>query len=126
MFVQGFIFGVGLYALTYYLYDNLRSPLMLVYSILLERHNKQQFYLKENYGQWAGEQDEEKKERFLNPIFVLAVTGSTDGIGKAYARELARLGFNIVLISRTEEKLKNVAQEIGKCGKLITFFIYSS
>ena len=46
-------------------------------------------------------------------IICLAVTGSTDGIGKAYAKELARLGFNIVLISRTESKLKDVAKEIG-------------
>ncbi|XP_077986812.1 very-long-chain 3-oxoacyl-CoA reductase-like [Glandiceps talaboti] len=40
------------------------------------------------------------------------VTGSTDGIGKAYAQELARKGVNIVLISRTLEKLQAVAQEI--------------
>ncbi|GAV02412.1 hypothetical protein RvY_12982 [Ramazzottius varieornatus] len=40
------------------------------------------------------------------------VTGATDGIGKGYAFDLARRGCNIVLISRTLEKLKNVAQEI--------------
>ncbi|KAG7161168.1 inactive hydroxysteroid dehydrogenase-like protein 1 [Homarus americanus] len=40
------------------------------------------------------------------------VTGSTDGIGKAYARELAKRGVNIVLISRNLDKLKNVAREI--------------
>ncbi|KAM9312171.1 very-long-chain 3-oxoacyl-CoA reductase-B-like [Gastrophryne carolinensis] len=40
------------------------------------------------------------------------VTGATDGIGKAYARELARRGFNIVLISRTLEKLQKVAEQI--------------
>ncbi|XP_042903652.1 very-long-chain 3-oxoacyl-CoA reductase-B [Parasteatoda tepidariorum] len=42
------------------------------------------------------------------------VTGSTDGIGKAYAKALAKKGFNIVLISRTFEKLETVAQEIEK------------
>lgn len=42
------------------------------------------------------------------------VTGATDGIGKSYAKELAKMGFNVVLISRTLEKLKNVAAEIEK------------
>lgn len=40
------------------------------------------------------------------------VTGATDGIGKAYALELARRRFNVFLISRTEAKLREVAQEI--------------
>ncbi|KAL7833522.1 hypothetical protein AOLI_G00284820 [Acnodon oligacanthus] len=40
------------------------------------------------------------------------VTGATDGIGKAYAEELARRGFSIVLISRTQEKLDEVAKAI--------------
>ncbi|XP_069623547.1 very-long-chain 3-oxoacyl-CoA reductase-B-like isoform X3 [Ranitomeya imitator] len=40
------------------------------------------------------------------------VTGATDGIGKSYAEELAKRGFDIVLISRTLEKLKNVAKGI--------------
>ncbi|XP_060769416.1 hydroxysteroid (20-beta) dehydrogenase 2 [Neoarius graeffei] len=46
------------------------------------------------YGQWA------------------VVTGSTAGIGRAYAIELARRGLDIVLISRTQEKLHRVAEEI--------------
>ncbi|KAM5171244.1 17-beta-hydroxysteroid dehydrogenase type 3-like isoform 2-T2 [Mantella aurantiaca] len=40
------------------------------------------------------------------------ITGATDGIGKSYAKELAKMGFNVVLISRTLEKLKKVAAEI--------------
>ncbi|CAN2390288.1 short chain dehydrogenase, partial [Pristimantis euphronides] len=40
------------------------------------------------------------------------VTGATDGIGKAYAMELARRGFDVVLISRTLQKLQKVAEEI--------------
>uniref|UniRef100_A0A8C1JFH9 Hydroxysteroid (17-beta) dehydrogenase 12b n=2 Tax=Cyprinus carpio TaxID=7962 RepID=A0A8C1JFH9_CYPCA len=40
------------------------------------------------------------------------VTGATDGIGKAYAEELARRGFAIVLISRTQEKLDEVSKAI--------------
>uniref|UniRef100_A0A914YTP2 Uncharacterized protein n=1 Tax=Panagrolaimus superbus TaxID=310955 RepID=A0A914YTP2_9BILA len=42
------------------------------------------------------------------------VTGSTDGIGKEYAFELARKGFNILLISRTQTKLDSVKEEILK------------
>ena len=49
------------------------------------------------------------------------ITGSTDGIGKASAIHLARLGFNIVLISRSIDKLQTVAKEIqqikGPSGK---------
>ncbi|KAG7483316.1 very-long-chain 3-oxoacyl-CoA reductase-B-like [Solea senegalensis] len=45
------------------------------------------------------------------------VTGATDGIGKAYAEELARRGFAIVLISRSQEKLDEVSKAIeSKCG----------
>lgn len=47
-------------------------------------------------------------------IIVSVVTGSTDGIGKAYAKELASRGINIVLVSRNEKKLKDTSQEIGK------------
>lgn len=37
------------------------------------------------------------------------VTGSTDGIGLAMATNLAKRGFNIVLISRSADKLERVA-----------------
>lgn len=40
------------------------------------------------------------------------VTGATDGIGKAYAKALAKKGMSIVLISRTEAKLQAVKDEI--------------
>uniref|UniRef100_A0AC35UFA1 Estradiol 17-beta-dehydrogenase 12 n=1 Tax=Rhabditophanes sp. KR3021 TaxID=114890 RepID=A0AC35UFA1_9BILA len=40
------------------------------------------------------------------------VTGGTDGIGKAYAKELASQGFNILLISRSHDKLSDVEREI--------------
>ncbi|XP_068595177.1 very-long-chain 3-oxoacyl-CoA reductase-A [Brachionichthys hirsutus] len=40
------------------------------------------------------------------------VTGATDGIGKSYAEELARRGFAMVLISRTQLKLNRVAKSI--------------
>ncbi|XP_044513492.1 testosterone 17-beta-dehydrogenase 3 [Gracilinanus agilis] len=42
------------------------------------------------------------------------ITGAGDGIGKAYAYELAKHGLNIVMISRTLEKLQAVAKGIEK------------
>ncbi|XP_061103752.1 very-long-chain 3-oxoacyl-CoA reductase-B-like isoform X1 [Conger conger] len=48
------------------------------------------------YGQWA------------------VVTGATSGIGRAYANELAKRGLDIVLVSRSEEKLHIAAMEIEK------------
>ncbi|TNV76868.1 hypothetical protein FGO68_gene4799 [Halteria grandinella] len=45
------------------------------------------------------------------------VTGSTDGIGKGLALELASRGFNLVLISRTIEKLNAVAIEAQEAAK---------
>ncbi|CAF1242077.1 unnamed protein product [Rotaria magnacalcarata] len=47
------------------------------------------------------------------------VTGSTDGIGRAYAIELAKRGLNIILISRTKEKLEQVAKEIQNTNSTV-------
>lgn len=47
-----------------------------------------------SYGQWA------------------IITGCTDGIGKAYAEYIAKEGINLVLISRTLEKLNEQASEL--------------
>ncbi|XP_064308383.1 very-long-chain 3-oxoacyl-CoA reductase [Phalacrocorax carbo] len=48
------------------------------------------------------------------------VTGATDGIGKAYAEELARRGMKVALISRSKEKLDQVASEIQEKYKVET------
>ncbi|CAI2375956.1 unnamed protein product [Moneuplotes crassus] len=40
------------------------------------------------------------------------VTGGSDGIGKAFAYELANKGFNLLLISRTESKLQDITKDI--------------
>ncbi|XP_058421429.1 17-beta-hydroxysteroid dehydrogenase type 3 [Diceros bicornis minor] len=51
------------------------------------------------------------------------ITGAGAGIGKAYSFELARQGLNVVLISRTLEKLQAAAAEIerttGRSVKII-------
>lgn len=41
------------------------------------------------------------------------VTGASDGLGKEFALQLARSGFNIVLVSRTASKLAALAEEIS-------------
>lgn len=41
------------------------------------------------------------------------VTGASSGIGAATARELARLGFHVVCAARREERIRELADEIG-------------
>ncbi|EJD07953.1 3-ketoacyl-CoA reductase [Fomitiporia mediterranea MF3/22] len=48
------------------------------------------------------------------------ITGATDGIGKEFALQLAKRGFNIVIASRSEEKLKLTASEIEAQTKVKT------
>ena len=59
----------------------------------------------ENYGSWS------------------VVTGSTDGIGLAYAQELAKRGQKIVLISRNSEKLNATAEKLEKDFNIETIAI---
>ena len=42
------------------------------------------------------------------------VTGASDGIGAEFCRQLAADGFNICLISRTQEKLDAVEAELKR------------
>ncbi|KAI8914118.1 hypothetical protein BC831DRAFT_489115 [Entophlyctis helioformis] len=44
------------------------------------------------------------------------VTGASDGIGKEFALELAKLNFNVVLISRSRDKLEAVADLARKAA----------
>lgn len=58
----------------------------------------------------------------MNDLFNLSeknaiVTGSGRGLGKGMALALARAGANIGLISRTEEELKQVSEEISTLSK---------
>lgn len=74
-----------------WLYENLLGPKLFGSSIRLKE-----------MGSWA------------------VVTGATDGIGKAYAKALAKKGLNVVLISRTRPKLEEVAKEIEAESKVQT------
>lgn len=47
---------------------------------------------------------------------VVFVTGASDGIGKATALRLGREGAHVVLAARTEDRLREVAQEIEGAG----------
>jgi short-subunit dehydrogenase len=42
------------------------------------------------------------------------ITGASVGIGKEFAVQLAEQGYNLVLVSRTEETLEHVAKELRK------------
>ena len=48
------------------------------------------------------------------------VTGATDGIGKAYAQQLAKKGMSIVLVSRSIEKLEELASQLKDTYKVET------
>jgi 17beta-estradiol 17-dehydrogenase / very-long-chain 3-oxoacyl-CoA reductase len=52
--------------------------------------------------------------RYLKPNAWAVVTGCTDGIGREFATQLAKKGFNIVLLSRTQSKLDDVAKLIAE------------
>ncbi|XP_034472219.1 hydroxysteroid dehydrogenase-like protein 1 [Drosophila innubila] len=96
-----FVNIIGLYAIVCFLYEHLRTPYRLLKARLVNDPNHR-LSLKERFGSWA------------------AVTGSSDGIGKEYAKELARQGINVVLIARNKEKLEEVAKEIASESKVKT------
>lgn len=54
------------------------------------------------------------------------VTGSTDGIGKAYAKELATRGMNLVLVSRTLERLEKTRNEILEANPKVEVRVISA
>jgi 3-oxoacyl-[acyl-carrier protein] reductase len=51
------------------------------------------------------------------------VCGSTQGIGKAVAIELATLGANVVLIARNEQSLKQVKSELSVSGNQLHSYL---
>ncbi|XP_055596852.1 inactive hydroxysteroid dehydrogenase-like protein 1 [Uranotaenia lowii] len=90
IFYSRWLAVIGFYALLVYLIDVLISPCQIFWHTL----TKGNIPLPERFGKWA------------------VVTGGSDGIGKEYAINLAKAGMNVVLISRTESKLVQVAAEI--------------
>jgi short chain dehydrogenase len=50
---------------------------------------------------------------------LLVITGASDGIGREFAIQLARAGFNLVLAARNQAKLDAVVHDIGAPTPLI-------
>ena len=51
--------------------------------------------------------------RYGDKSWVL-ITGASDGIGKEFAKQFAQQGFNLFLVSRTEDKLKKISEDLTK------------
>lgn len=49
---------------------------------------------------------------------IILVTGASDGIGREAAITYARYGASVILLGRSEEKLRSVAQEISNISEL--------
>jgi len=51
----------------------------------------------------------------------LVVTGASDGIGREFAIQLAKAGFNVLLAARNQAKLDAVVDDIGALFSSSTF-----
>ena len=92
----------------YFQYIGALVSVILVWRIFLSIYRRMIRHPKapESYGKWA------------------IVTGSTSGIGAEYADYLAKRGMSILIISRTESKLKDQAAELKKLGVDIRYLAY--
>ncbi|KAK9509331.1 hypothetical protein O3M35_006672 [Rhynocoris fuscipes] len=97
-----FFYYIGLISFVYVVLKILVILWVTVDEHILTIFRKQDFTF---YGQWA------------------VITGSTDGIGKGFAKELASKGVDICLISRNEQKLQNTAKEIENTYGVKTKYI---
>ncbi len=60
--------------------------------------------------------EEKKKDQFA------VITGASQGLGKAYARELAKRGFNVVLVSLPGQNLSQLSDWISRKYKVESFY----
>ena len=54
------------------------------------------------------------------------VTGASSGIGLAYARELARRGYDLLLVSNEQERIGTVAEELAAAFGVIPMILSGS
>ncbi len=54
---------------------------------------------------------------------IILITGSTDGIGKQTAIDLAEMGAHVILHGRNVEKAKETVQELIKILEIITLIL---
>lgn len=57
---------------------------------------------------------------------VVVVTGASDGIGRAAARELASRGHHVIVVGRSKQKTSAVARELGSPSYLVDFAQFES
>lgn len=88
--------------------------LFLVLSIFFSKL-KNCFYL--FYSYWA------KPINFKNYGNTAIITGASDGIGKEYAKALAKRGLDVIIIARTKSKLEVLCADIEKYQKVRANFL---
>lgn len=76
------------------LFETTSRLVVTLWQTIMPLVNSKTVDLRTKFGEWA------------------VVTGSTDGIGKAYAKELAARNLNLILISRNLDKLEATKREL--------------
>jgi short-subunit dehydrogenase len=55
-----------------------------------------------------------------SPESIAVVTGASSGIGEQFARQLSQMGHRVALVARREDRLKQLADELGGDNRAVT------